>query len=307
MEGEERRLQSIRSNLERRALVYETTRAFFRERGFLEVETPVRVPVVAPESYIVPIESDGWFMSTSPELHMKRLLAAGYERLFQICHCFRKGERGRWHNPEFSMIEWYRAGANYLDMVNDTEELVLAIADRLGYGQHMTHRGQEFDLSAPWPKATVREAFLKNAGWDPVTIHDPVRFDMDLVTSVIPGFSPCRPTVLMDYPAAMGSLARLKAGGEIAERAEVFLGDLELANAYSELNNSEEQERRFQLEIESIRREQHRKADIPRRFLDAVCRLPDCGGIALGMDRLVMFFCGATSIDEVVPFTVDTA
>ena len=118
MAADERRsLARLASNLRRRALIIEGIRAFFRGQDFLEVETPVRVPAIAPEPHIVPFRSEDWFLSTSPELHMKRLLAAGYERLFQLSRCFRQGERGRWHNPEFTMLEWYRAGADYLDII----------------------------------------------------------------------------------------------------------------------------------------------------------------------------------------------
>ncbi|MDP2932441.1 MAG: EF-P lysine aminoacylase EpmA [Chloroflexota bacterium] len=305
---EDRRLIRLKPNLERRALVYEFSRAFFREQGFLEVETPVRLPEIAPELYIAPFQSEGWFLSTSPELHMKRLLAAGYERLFQVSRCFRKGERGRWHNPEFTMLEWYRAGADYRQMVRDTEQLVAAIVRRLKLPAVIFYQGQEIDLTPPWPVVTVRDAFLNAAGWDPIADPDPLRFDTDLVTKVIPGFAPDRPTVLLDYPAPMASLSRLKLGEpQVAERAEVFIGGLELANAYSELADAREQERRFRTEIEQMEKEQGRQMSLPRRFLEAITHLPECGGIALGMDRLVMLFCNADSIEDVMPFTVDTA
>ena len=294
--------------MERRALIYEFTRAFFRERGFHEIETPIRVPAVAPEAQIAPFESENWFLSTSPELYMKRLLAAGYDRLFQISRCFRKGERGRWHNQEFTMLEWYQTGGDYLQMVQDTAELVLTIASKLGIGSIINYRSQRIDLALPWPKTTVRNAFLCAAGWDPITRPDPLRFDIDLVTKVIPSFAPDRPTVLLDYPAAMASLARLKPNEPtVSERAEIFIGGLELANAYSELRDAQEQERRFQTEIEQIEREQHHKIAMPWRFLQAVAHLPSCSGIALGMDRLVMLLCNADLIDEVVAFTTDTA
>jgi len=308
IEDEAQRLIRIKPNLERRALIYEFTRAFFRERGFHEIETPIRVPAVAPEAQIVPFESENWFLSTSPELYMKRLLAAGYDRLFQISRCFRKGERGRWHNQEFTMLEWYQTGGDYLQMVQDTAELVLTIASKLGIGSIINYRSQRIDLALPWPKTTVRNAFLCAAGWDPITRPDPLRFDIDLVTKVIPSFAPDRPTVLLDYPAAMASLARLKPNEPtVSERAEIFIGGLELANAYSELRDAQEQERRFQTEIEQIEREQHHKIAMPWRFLQAVAHLPSCSGIALGMDRLVMLLCNADSIDEVVTFTMDTA
>ena len=308
IEDERRRLIRLKPNLRRRALIYEFTRAFFRERGFLEVETPVRMPTIAPEPHIVPFESESWFLSTSPELHMKRMLAAGYNRLFQISHCFRSGERGRWHNPEFTMLEWYCAGADYRQMIQDIEQLVVTLAGKLGLNTIVRYRGQDIDISLPWPRVTVRDAFLHAAGWDPIAEPDSLRFDTDLVTKVLPSFLPSRPTVLMDYPAAMASLARLKPGeAKVAERAEVFIGGLELANVYSELRDAQEQERRFHEAIEQIRKEYGQQIAMPQKFLEAIAHLPECGGAALGIDRLVMLLCNADSIDEVIAFTVDTA
>jgi lysyl-tRNA synthetase class 2 len=306
-EDERKRLIHLKPNLERRALIYESIRTFFREQDFLEVETPIRVPVIAPEPYIVPFQSDSWFLSTSPELHMKRMLAAGYDKLFQITHCFRKGERGRWHNPEFIMLEWYRTGVDYERIVQDIEQLIVAIAGKLGLNTGIKYGGQNIDISLPWPRITVRDAFIKIAGWDPVNELDSLRFDTDLVTRVIPGFPPDRPIVLTDYPASMAALARLKPDEtKVAERAEVFIGGLELANVYSELRDVREQENRFREAIEQIKKEQGQQLSLPHKFLEAVDYLPECGGVALGIDRLVMLLCDADSIDKVVAFTTDT-
>ncbi len=308
IEDERQRLIRLKLNLERRALICELTRTFFKEKGFLEVETPIRVPAIAPELHIMPFESEAWFLSTSPELHMKRMLAAGYDRLFQITHSFRRAERGRWHNPEFTMLEWYRTGANYRQMVQDIEELVVTLAGKLGLNTVVKYGGQDIDISLPWPRITVRDAFLHAAGWDPIAEPDFLRFDTDLIDKVLPSFTPSRPTVLTDYPAAMAALARLKPGdAKVAERAEVFIGGLELANAYSELRDAREQESRFRAAIEQILREYGRQLVMPRQFLEAVVHLPECGGVALGIDRLVMLFCDAGSIDEVIAFSVDTA
>ena len=251
MKDERQELIGKKANLQRRALIYEYTRAFFREQGFLEVETPVRMSEVAPEQYIVPFESEGWFLSTSPELYMKRLLAAGYDKLFQFSHCFRKGERGQWHNPEFTLLEWYRTGpfdpstklkasklrtsADYLRMLNDTERLVTHLSNQLGMGSSIKYQNQDIGLTMPWRRITVREAFRSAAGWDPTTETDPLRFNTDLVNKVVPGFSG-RPTLLLEYPSTMASLARIKPGApEVAERGEIFIAGLEIANAFSEL------------------------------------------------------------------------
>jgi lysyl-tRNA synthetase class 2 len=307
-EDDARRLASLKPNLQRRALILDFTREFFKKQDFLEVETPLRVPAVAPEPYIVPYESGDWYLSTSPELHMKRMLAAGYEKLFQFVHCFRRGERGRWHNPEFTMLEWYRAGADCNRIISDVESLVRFVAKKLGLKKTLHYGGRRIDISAPWPRVTVKEAFVRVAGWDPVAACDPRRFDIDLVEKVLPSFDPARPTVLVDYPAPLAALARLKPEDpNVAERAEVFIGGLELANAYSELAEAAEQERRFQEAIAQIRKERKQEMAIPQRFLEAVMHLPACGGVALGIDRLVMLLCDAPTIDDVMAFTTDNA
>jgi lysyl-tRNA synthetase class 2 len=306
-ETEPGRLARLKDNLRRRALIGEHIRSFFKERDFLEVDTPIRAPAIAPEEFIIPFTSEDWFLAASPELHMKRLLAAGYEKIFQFSHCFRKGERGRRHNPEFVMLEWYRAGADYFQIIADIENLITTVARGLGFKNNkIEYQGQLIDIKKPWPKTTVRDAFINAAGWDPLAINDAGRFDTDFVTKVLPSFSPRRPTVLIDYPAAQASLARLKTGQPpVAERVEVFIGGLELANAYSELTDAVEQEKRFREIIENIRQERRQLMPLPEKFLKALPRLPDCAGVALGVDRLAMLFCDAASIDDVMAFTVD--
>ena len=227
------------------------------------------------------------------------------------------------------MLEWYRLGGDFRQMIHDAEDLMLTLVNRLEgpasikyQGQNIDltmanrlegrasieYQGQNIDLTPPWPRLSVREAFLQAAGWDPIAQPDLLRFDTDFATRVVPGLSCHRPTVLTGYPAAVASLARLsreKPG--TAERAEVFIGGLELANAYSELNDRQEQAGRFAEDIESIRRERGQEMPLPDRFLESLTHLPDCGGIALGMDRLVMLFGNTDSIEDVVAFTVDTA
>jgi lysyl-tRNA synthetase class 2 len=303
-----KRLARLKSNLERRALIFQYIRRFFNDRDFLEVETPIRAPAIAPEQFIVPFQSEDWFLVASPELHMKRLLAAGYEKLYQFSHCFRKGEKGRWHNPEFIMLEWYRKDADYMKIIDDTEKLITTIAQKLGMKKRIKYQGHEIDITTPWSKVTVKEAYLKSAGWDPITVNDAERFDFDFIEKVLPGFSLTRPTVLIDYPAPQAALARIKTQNQlVAERAEVFIGGLELANAYSELVDAKEQTKRFEETIGRIQKERGQKMPLPEKFLKAMEHLPECGGIALGIDRLAMLFCDADSIDGVMAFTEDTA
>ncbi len=300
-----RRLIDIKNKLECRARVMTGIRAFFLKQGFLEIDTPLRVPAIAPEQFILPYTSEGWFLSTSPELQMKRLLAAGYERIFQIAHCFRRDEKGRHHNPEFTMLEWYRASANYHQIISDTENLVIFLAAQLGHGTRLEYQGQSIDLSLPWPCITVREAYARWANWDPFDNFDGQRFDDDMVIKVIPNFPANRPMVIMDYPHQCAALARLKPGQTAAaERAEVFMAGLEIANAYSELNDPVEQRRRFREEMD-IMQKAGKPCIWPEKFIDALPAMPDCGGIAVGVDRLVMLLCNAASIDEVIAFPAD--
>lgn len=307
-EDERQRLIRLKHNLTLRATIYNLTRIFFKEQGFLEIETPVQMSAVIPESQIIPFNSEGWFLSTSPEQYMKRLLAAGYDKIFQISRCFRKGERGRWHNPEFTLLEWYRRGADCMQMIQDTENLVMTLSRSLINSGRIIYGGQDIDLTLPWPEISVHDAFIASAGWDPIAKPDSTRFDTDLVTKVIPGFKSDRPTVLTDYPAYLASLSRLKPGHSgLAERSEVFAGGLELANAYTELTDIQEQKRRFKLDIEQIQKERGLKLELPHHLLEALAHLPECGGIALGMDRLVMLFCDADRIDDVIAFPSELA
>ena len=302
---ESRRLDNIKNKLECRAKIIAGIRAFFNNQNFLEVDTPIRVPAIAPEQFITPYLSENWFLSTSPELQMKRLLAAGYKNIYQMAHCFRSGERGRHHNPEFSMLEWYRAGTDYNQIIRDTEELISYLSEMCGFGSQLKYQNKVIDLSLPWPRITVREAYTQWAGWDPIAHFDGLRFDDDMVDKIIPHFAADRPTIIMDYPQECAALARLKPGQkDVAERAETFIGGLEIANAYSELNDPDEQRKRFKDEI-SVMQKAGKACIWPDKFIEAIKTMPECGGIAVGVDRLVMLLCDAASIDEVVAFPSD--
>ena len=279
--------------------------AFFANENFLEIDTPLRVPAVAPEQFIHPFTSEGWFLSTSPELQMKRLLSAGYERIFQICHCFRRDERGRQHNPEFTMLEWYRAGADYRQIISDTENLVVYLAKKFAFSTVLTYQREHIDLHLPWPRISVRQAYADWAGWDPFVDFNGQRFDDDLVDKVIPHFPAHRPIVITDYPRECAALARLKPGSlDTAERAEVFIAGLEIANAYSELTDPVEQEKRFKSEMAEMLKT-GKPAVWPEKFIEAVKLMPECTGIALGVDRLVMLLTDSAEIDEVIAFPSD--
>ncbi len=280
--------------LEFRSRVLSAIRGFFVARGFTEIETPVRLPTPALELNIDAEPSGAGFLRTSPELHMKRLLAAGYERVFQMGPCFRKGELGALHHPEYTMLEWYRARADYLDILRDTEELLATLA--------------AFSPCPPadlrWRRITVREAFLQYAGWDPVAAYDADRFEHDLVTWVEPALPGDHPVVLMDYPAPAAALARRKPGDEaVAERWELYLQGVEIANAFSELTDPVEQRTRFEGWAAERRAEGRTVYPLDEAFLAALdAGMPASGGIALGVDRLVMVLAGKHTLDEVMAF-----
>ncbi len=200
------RLRKIRPALERRAQVIAAARNFFTVRGFLEVDTPVRIHAPALEEQIDAQPAGAAWLRTSPELHMKRLLAAGYDKLFQIGPCFRHGEYGDRHNPEFHMLEWYRANEDYRAILDDVQGLIPAAA-RAGGGNTngFVYRGRRIDLSRPWHIQTVAQAFQDAAGWDPTRAFDAERFEADLLGKVEPRLPPDRPTVLTDYPIELAS------------------------------------------------------------------------------------------------------
>lgn len=289
--------------LRRRAAIIRSARSFFEERDYLEVDTPLRLPVLAPEAWIVPEPSGPLFLQTSPELCMKRLLAAGHARIFQICHCFRQGERGRLHLPEFLMLEWYQSGANYLDLMEECEELLWEVAEVCGLAGLHDQRGQLFSLEPPWERLSVAEAFTSYAGMSAEAALAGGIFEEVLVEKVEPQLGVAHPTFLYDYPAELAALARLKPGSPlVAERFELYLGGVELANGFSELTDPKEQRRRFEHERELIRRDGREPGPMPERFLGELAGLEAAAGIALGLDRLVMLLTGSGSLEAVVSF-----
>jgi len=293
-----------RANLEARSRVLYAVRDFFHARAFTEVETPVRIPAPALETHIDAPPSGRAWLRASPELHMKRLLAAGCERLFQLGPCFRSGECGSRHNPEFTLLEWYRAGSDYTDILRDTEALLAHVFQSVAGKTTFAYKGKAIDLSRPWHCRSVRGAFLDWAGWDPVSDWNAERFDVDMVEKVEPALPQDKPCVLTDYPAPAASLARLKPGNPlVAERWEVYVGGLELANAYSELCDAAAQRARFLAAAEERRGLGKEVYPLDEPFLAALeAGMPPCGGIALGIDRLAMLVCDAADIADVRPF-----
>lgn len=288
------------SNLRVRADALRAVRDFFRARDYLEVDTPVRVRLPALEDHIDPVPADGAWLRTSPELHMKRLVCRGFERVYQIGPCFRRGEFGRRHLPEYTMLEWYRTGVDSSFLVGETLDLLRAVAEATG----PTARGG-VDVAADPMILTVRDAFWLWAEWDPLEAFDEDRFDLDLAEKVEPMLAdqPC-PVVLTEFPAERAALAqRFPDRPRVADRWELYLGGMELANAYTELTDPAEQRQRFDLCRQARRQRGQDVWAVDEDFMRALERgMPDCAGIALGIDRLVMWLCGADDIRQVTAF-----
>src|SRR3990172_3342067 len=313
-----------------RARLLERIRAFFSERGVLEVETPVLSTAAVTDPMLASLATrytgprfprgQAFYLHTSPEFPMKRLLAAGSGSIYQICKVFRDGEAGRLHNPEFTMLEWYRVGFDYHRLMDETDELVMRLL------------APTMSLDAP-ERLSYREAFQRHAGLDPhtasagdfaaaakahkigvpselLTQNDlAVWRDLLLTHAVEPMLGQGRLTFIYDYPASQASLARIQPGDPpVAARFELYLNGIELANGFHELADAEEQRTRFE-------RQQHARAasgqpvvPIDERLLAALAQgLPDCAGVALGFDRLVMLAAGAPRISDVLAFPIDRA
>ncbi len=293
---------SALENLKIRAELFFQARCFFRNRGYLEVETPYRIPAPIPEAPIDAAPAGDWFLHTSPESCMKRLLADGHEKIFQICKVFRQKERGQRHLPEFSMLEWYCAGADYNLLMEQCEDLLLHCAEKLLERNSIVYQGSSINLSKPWPRITVKEAFYLNASLSLEQALKLDKFDEAMAFEVEPGLG-ADPVFLIDYPIEKAALARPKpTDPSTAERFELYVGGMELANAFSELTDPVVQKARFE-EEESIRR-QAGKAPYPppEKFLKSLGSLPESAGIALGMDRLAMLFADAPHIDDISTF-----
>jgi lysyl-tRNA synthetase class 2 len=269
-------------------------RAFFDGSGYLEVETPCLVPSTVPESHIDLFRTQGGLLlAASPEPQMKRLLAEGHERIYQVTRAFRQGEEGRWHNPEFTILEWYRSGADHRDLMEETQELVLRLYRRAG----RTEPG--------FTRMSVDEAFGRWAEWRPSSAWDEERFYRDLVERVEPRLGDMGAVFLTDYPAGAASLARLsRPDPSVCERFELYIDGIEIANAFSELTDPAEQ--RSRLEQANTRRARAGRPEYPidERFLEALeAGLPHSAGIAVGLDRLVAVVAGIGGVDGAMAFS----
>ena len=299
------RQKKLRKNLIVRAHIIQTIRRFFLDNDYLEIETPIRIPAPVPEAHIDAVAAGNGFLQTSPERCMKRLQAVGIHRIFQICKCFRQEERGRLHLPEMTLLEWYRTDSNYLDMMDECEALVNTVARRNGSKEEiLIYQGKEIKLASPWPRMSVSEAFEKLGSIPLHVALERGQFDEIMVDEIEPNLSKTRPVFLYDYQASRAALARLKPqDSRYAERFELYIGGLEICNAFSELTDPVEQRKRFEYERENRRKSGKPVYPMPEKFLAALGNLPAAAGNALGIDRLVMLFSDSNQIDEVVAFT----
>jgi len=289
--------------LEIRSRLLQAVRRFFIDRDFIEVETPLRIPGPALELHIDAEPCGDLYLRTSPELHMKRLLAAGEKRIFQVGPCFRRGERGPRHRPEYTMLEWYRADADYMDMLVDTKALVGAVFEEVLGTTSLTYQGRPVELMPIWECMPVGETFARLAGWDPLSAYDADRFDLDLVEKVEPKLPRDCPVVLKDFPVEAAALARCRDDDPpVAERWELYIAGIELANAFSELTDPQEQRRRFVACAEQRQQDGRPVYPLDEEFLASMSEMPPCGGVALGIDRLAMLMADAPVIDHVVAF-----
>jgi lysyl-tRNA synthetase class 2 len=332
------RFAARRGRLEARERILAAVRGFFAARGYVEVDTPALQASPGLEPHLRAFRTelhdprDGRqaerYLHTSPEFAMKKLLVAGMPRIWQLAHVFRDGERGATHHPEFSMLEWYRAGASYRDLMAECTALVGACQEAAG-AEALAWRGCSADARQPWQRISVGAAFGEICGIDILaTAPDPAAPDVELLAAaarqigmaphpgddwealyfriflerVEPLLGIGAPTILYDYPLSMAALSRRNAEDtRVAERFEVYVCGLELANAFGELTDGREQRQRFVVDQEKKRALYGGTYPIDEDFLAALEQgLPDCAGIALGFDRLVMLATGAEDIEEVL-------
>jgi len=336
----------LKKIFEQRIEIIRLIREFFWAQGFVETETPIAVKTPSQEPYLnfVPVNLHGprgdehkFYLHTSPEFGMKKLLAAGWSKIFQICKCFRDNEEfGGRHNTEFTMIEWYRAPGALADIMDDTENLFRFVCEKLGM-DFIDYQNYKIKIAGAWDRMTMREVWqkfvgvnldeyllteklaelVKERGYN-VEKDEPYEdlFFKIFLNEIEPKLGIERPIFVYDYPAQMSSLSRLCEDNRYAERFELYIGGLEMANAFGELTDAVDQKNR--LEADRMHRQHLGKETWPvdAEFISALesgipnsevlaalpaeARRAEVGGIALGVDRMVLLFTGARDLNEVI-------
>lgn len=302
-------------------------RAFFEKERFHEVETPLLIARPPAESYLDVFETTlldrhrkpkKAYLSTSPEVPLKKLIVAGIGNCYSLTKSFRNMETdSRLHNPEFTILEWYRVGATYINIMKDCEKLFRAIL-----GDSIIYQGKLIDVAPPWERITVVEAFEKYAR---VNFEDFFNsapaiaikkgytvekgttweqlYNQIFLNEVEPHLGRGKPTILCDFPSAMAALCKKRPDLRFAERFELYIEGLELGDCYGELTDANEQELRFAAELVEIKRLGKTSYEYDQDFIEALkVGLPECSGIALGIDRLVMLLADVTDIADIMFF-----
>ena len=324
-----------------REKIIDLIREFFKQRGFLEVQTPILTKGMSTEPYIDPIKVEFFddknkkyegYLITSPEYNLKKLLSLGFPNLFEITKAFRQKESfGGWHNLEFTILEWYRVNSNYLDMMKDTEELVFYLVNKLYQRDYLIFQNQKIDLSLPWQRLSIKKAFLKWAQIDldkNKTLRDFKKtlkkkdyarninlqsfdwndcFYLVFLNEIENNLPKDKAVILYDYPLPQAALAKRKNKKSFyAERFEAYIGGIELCNAFSELTDWREQLKRLK-EDQKIRKKLHKDfIPIDKTFIDALkSKLPPLSGNALGVDRLEMLLLDIKDINDLLLFPIN--
>jgi len=310
-----------RAALELRARMLACTREFFARRGVLEVQTPILSAAALSDPQIESLhtriagQSHPWYLNTSPEFAMKRLLAAGSGDIYQLCKVFRDGEIGRWHEPEFTLLEWYRVGFDDHALMDEVSELLAALlpAQPGGAPERLTYREallRHADLDIHTATGEELAQAARRAGIDcRADLDRDARLDLLMSLVVGPKLGRGRATFVCDYPASQAALARLKPRQPpVAARFELYLQGIELANGFHELTDANEQRARFEREL-ALRRQRGRPTPpLDERLLAALAAgVPDCAGVALGFDRLVAVALGADALAPALAFGLDNA
>jgi lysyl-tRNA synthetase class 2 len=286
--------------IEVRDCILTAIRAFFRRHGYREVTTPVMVRCPGIDRHVEALSvGTGFYLATSPELHMKRLVCAGAPLIYQIIPACRAEEKGAYHKNEFLMLEWYHTGCDYVDMMQETEDLLKHVATASG----RLPEGLEF----PVPRVTVDRLYEETLGWKPSEQWDEDRYFKDWVTVIEPYLQTIPAVFVCEFPEALAALSRISAtNSSVCERFELFLGGIEICNAYSELSDPQENRRRFEQALQCRRDHALAPYPIDESFMEALGKgMPKCAGNALGVDRLIMAFTGSAHINQVSLFPED--
>lgn len=299
--------------LRSRAHLYKQLRNFMSERNIMEVDTPILSNHATTDPYIDSFnisssQGNTYYLHTSPEFCMKRLLAAGSGSIYQISHVFREGELGKKHTSEFVMLEWYRLGFNYYQLMDDVGDLILYLG--LEYPQKKTYADaflETININPHTAKISELVQVVNSNNWDTLSKDRHELLDYIFSTVVLDKLNTKTPLIIYDYPKCMASLAKLRVEHcIISERFELFIDGMELANGFNELTNGLEQRQRFISDLNT--RKQYNKSTVPmdENLLSALdFGLPDCSGVALGIDRLLMVLTKKTNIKEINSFTLD--